>query len=134
MKIINKKHSSSEIGYHFVWITKFRHPILKNGVDITLKNILGEVCDNYGWIIHSLEVMVDHIHLFIQTTPEDSPASIIQTLKSISAVKIFTVYPKLKSQKFWGTGLWSRGYYVGTCGNMSEDVIKKYINNQKIKQ
>ena len=133
MKIFNKKHSTSELGYHFVWVTKFRHPVLKNGIDVVLKNIIGEICLEYEWVIHSLEIMEDHVHLFVQVDPENSPSNVIRTLKSISAVKIFTMFPKLKPQKFWGTGLWSRGYYVGTCGNMSADVIKKYIENQKTK-
>lgn len=62
--------------------------------------------------------------------PTVAPADIVRTLKSISAVGIFTRFPQLKGKKFWGTGLWSKGYYVGTVGDMSEDVVCKYIDSQ----
>lgn len=133
MKKIEKNHEVSEIGYHFVWCPKFRHPILKDGVDIVVKNVIGETAQTYGWIIHALEVMDDHVHVFLQVTPTETPCNIVSTLKSLTAIQVFSKFPKLKGQKFWGTGLWSRGYYVGTCGNMSKDIIQKYIETQKKK-
>jgi putative transposase len=131
METKSKNHTITEIGYHIVLVTKFRHCVFKSGVDVILKNIIGEICLTYDWKIHSLEVMEDHIHVFLQVGPNDIPSNIVKTLKSISAVRIFYAFPKLKIQKFWGSGLWSRGYYIGTCGNMTKDVIKKYIDNQK---
>ena len=85
----------------------------------------------YGWNVESLEVMPDHIHLFIQIGPEDRPVDIAQVLKSISAVYIFTKFPELKGRKFWGSGLWSTGVYYGSVGNVNEQTIKEYINGQK---
>jgi putative transposase len=55
----------------------------------------------------------------------------VKTLKSISAVWIFRKFPNLKNRKFWGSGLWSKGYYIGTAGTVSADTIRKYIENQK---
>ena len=133
MEKISKKHEISEIGYHIVWCPKFRHPILKDGVNIVVKNTIGEAALAYGWKVHALEVMEDHVHVFIQANPTDTPCNIVATLKSLTAIQVFNKFKKLKGQKFWGTGLWSRGYYIGTCGNMSENVIQKYIENQKRK-
>lgn len=36
-------------------------------------------------------------------------------------------YPTLKQRYFWGSGLWKDGYYVGTTGAVSEDVVRRYI-------
>ena len=81
----------------------------------------------------AIEVMPDHVHLFLEASPDDAPSSIARarTLKSISAVHIFTACPKLKERKFWGSGLWSRGCYYGSVGAITEDSVKKYIENQK---
>ena len=77
--------------------------------------------------------MPDHVHLFIQASPSDAPSNIAKTLKSISAVHLFNKFPKLKGQKFWGTGLWSPSTYYGSVGHISEDVVRKYIQEQKTK-
>jgi putative transposase len=48
-----------------------------------------------------------------------------------TSVKIFKRFPNLKAQKFWGAGLWSKGYYVGTAGTVTSETIQKYIDEQK---
>jgi len=65
--------------------------------------------------------------------PYDNSTNNAQTLKSVSAVYIFEKFPKLKGRKFWGSGLWSRGTYYATVGSISEESVKKYIDNQKRK-
>ena len=73
----------------------------------------------------------EHIHPFLEASPDEAPSMIARTLKSISAVHIFTAFPKLKERKFWGSGLWSRGCYYGSVGTITEESVKRYIENQK---
>ncbi len=70
----------------------------------------------YGRTLKAIEVMPEHVHLFLEASPDEAPSMIARTLKSISAVHIFTAFPKLKERKFWGSGLWSRGCYTGVSG------------------
>jgi REP element-mobilizing transposase RayT len=60
-----------------------------------------------------------------------APTSIVRKIKSITANKIFATFPGLKKKHFWGSGMWSRGYYVGTAGNVSAETIRKYIEAWK---
>ncbi|MBU3204357.1 transposase [Clostridium algidicarnis] len=46
---------------------------------------------------------------------------------------IFKAFPNLKKNKFWNSGLWSKGYYIGTARAVSSEIIKKYIQEQKLK-
>ncbi len=128
---IKNNHAVSEIGYHLVWCTKFRHPVLKGFIEVETKKILAQTCITYGWKCPSVEVMPDHVHMYITCNHTIAPYQIVQALKSISAIYIFEKFPKLKGQKFWGTGLWSLGCYYSTVGKLSEQKIIKYISTQK---
>jgi putative transposase len=119
------------IGYHLIWCPKYRHPVLVGAVEIELKRILAETCMAYDWELQSLEIMPDHVHLFLQADHLTAPVTIVKTLKSISAVHLFNKFPKLKARKFWGSGLWSRGTYYASVGHISEEAIRQYIETQK---
>lgn len=125
------EHATYKIGYHVVWCTKFRHPILVNAVEVFTKNTIAQTCAVYGWELQQIEIMPDHVHCFISAPPTVAPTDIVKTLKSVSAIAVFTQFPQLKGQKFWGSGLWSKSYYVGTVGDMSEKTVLKYIGTQK---
>ena len=80
-----------------------------------------------------MELMPDHIHIFVSAEPRVSPLAIASTLKSILTVEVFRQFPKLKKKYFWGSGLFSRGCYYGSAGTVSAATIKKYIEEQKEK-
>ena len=96
-----KYHSASHckylIQYHIIWCSEFRFSVLKGNVDITLKQILQKICNDYNYHIKGLEVMPDHIHIFIDVPQTVAPCDVARTLKSISAIELFKVYPQLKS-------------------------------------
>jgi putative transposase len=129
----NKKtdHSVYNLNYHIVLVTKYRHKVLKGGIDDYVKQRIGEICNQYGWENLALEVMPDHIHLFVSAPPKIAPLTVASTLKSILTVDVFKQFNGLKGRKFWGSGLFSRGTYYGSAGTVSAETIKKYIADQK---
>lgn len=135
---MNKKteyHSSSHCRYltqyHIIWCPKFRFSVLKNGVDDTLKEILQRICDRYHYQIKALEVMPDHVHIFIDCPYTVAPVDIVRTLKSISAIELFKVYPDLKRFYARCGALWSPGSFISTIGHISEETVRQYIEEQK---
>ena len=126
-------HSVSMIGYHIVWCTEYRKPVLKDGVDVIVKQTIAQTCTDNEWALRSIEVMPDHVHMFIQVHPADSPVNVVKTLKSTSAIAAFCTFPDLKGKKFWGCGLWSRGCYYGSVGQISQETVERYIEMQKKK-
>jgi putative transposase len=48
-----------------------------------------------------------------------------------SSHKLLTEYQSLRRKRYWGQHLWSREYWVATSGNVTDEVWKKYIDNQK---
>ena len=73
------------------------------------------------------EIAEDHVHLFIQTDPSYSPAEVAKQLKGHSGKEILERHLELREAYFWGSGLWKDGYYVGTTGNVSAEVVRRYI-------
>ena len=128
---MSSNHAQHQIGLHLIWCPKYRHPVLVGAVEVVLKEILAETCSHYQWSIEALEVMPDHVHLFLQIDPYTRPVDVASTLKSISAVKLFASFPKLKARKFWGSGLWSPSTYYGSVGQVNESTIRNYIEQQK---
>lgn len=118
------------INYHFVWCPKYRQPILVNDIEIELKNTIKTICETKNWEILEIEVMPDHVHLFLSTPPYDSPTGIIKVIKGVSAKRLYATFPQLKRTLRKGS-LWSPSYYVGTAGNVSSEIIKRYIQEQK---
>ena len=104
---------------------------LEGNVEISLKEILLEVADRYEYEIIQMEVMPDHIHIFVGAKPTVAPIDIVRVFKSITAIGLFKKYPELKS--FYGRcgSLWSVGKFISTSGNVSAETIKKYITEQK---
>ena len=68
----------------------------------------------------------DHVHLFLSAPPRVAPSLIANTLKGITARQVFKHFPKVK-QQVWSVSFWSRSFYVGTVGEMTEETVKQYI-------
>lgn len=126
------KTSSSvyNINYHFVWCPKYRKNILRGEIRKSLKDILETICLSKGWKLLELQIQPDHIHIFLSSPPYESPTGIIKVLKGTSAIQIFKKYSKLRKELRKGH-IWSPSYYVGTAGKVTEETIKKYIQEQE---
>lgn len=131
MRKIHSNHAVFSLGYHIIWCPKYRHHVLDGAIATELKQIIAQTCAAYGWGLEAIEIMPDHVHLFITATPEEAPGTIAKTLKSISAVYLFEKFSKLKGRRFWGSGLWSPSTFYATVGGVSDAAIKDYIANQK---
>lgn len=131
MEVLSSSHAKHCLGYHLVFCPRYRHQVLSGAIEVELKQVIGETCKTYGWLLHSIKVMPDHVHLFVQADHTTAPVEIVKTIKSIAAVKLFTRFPDLKKRKFWGSGMWSDGAYYGTVGCVSETAVRNYIETQK---
>ena len=120
------------IGYHMVWSVKYRRNILQGKVAESLKNILQKVCAEKGFILKEIEIMPDHLHVFISAKPKFSATYIYKMLKGIGSRRLFLKHPEIR-KLLWCNHLWNPSTYVETIGHISEEVIKKYIQNQKSK-
>ena len=114
--------------YHIVWCPKYRREVLVPPVDRRLKQLLREKAEKLQLTIHSMEVMPDHVHLFVESDPRKCVAEIVNGLKGFSSHALRQEFPTLKSRL---PTLWSRSYFAGSVGSVTETAIRKYIAEQK---
>ena len=124
-KTKSTRHAKYNLNYHFVWIPKYRRPVLKGKKAERVRKLLNEIAEEKGFEVLEMEVMEDHIHLFCSCPPRISPAEAINYFKGISARRYNQLYDdKLK---------WTRSYFVGSAGNVSAETIERYIQEQEEK-
>lgn len=127
----NLKHNTTtvvNINYHIIWCPKYRRKVLVNGVETRLKEVLAQIAEESGCTIETMEVMPDHIHIFLKGTPIIPIHLIVKNLKGKSSRILRAEFPHLKRRL---PCLWTRSYYCETIGCINEETIKKYIENQK---
>lgn len=131
---IKRSHNKSLLIYHLVCPAKYRKKVFSEieGTDQEIKNICLGIEQCYD--IHFLEIGVDrdHVHFLIQSVPMISPTNIAKIVKSITAREMFKRIPKVKAM-LWGGEFWTKGYYVSTVGQQSNETgVKNYIENQDL--
>jgi putative transposase len=116
------------MNYHFVWCPKYRRKIFVGKVEMRLNALLQEKTETLGSKIIALEIMPDHVHLFIQAAPVIAPNRIITALKGCTSHELRKESPEGATRL---STLWSRSYFVSTHRHVTSDTIKQYIAKQK---
>lgn len=121
------RHAHFNLNYHLVFTPKYRRRSFYAPARERLMEIFTATCAERDWLIRGMEVMPDHVHLFVSCPPKWSPSDIAKILKGVSARLLLQEFPELKRRGH----LWTSSYYVGSAGNISADVIQRYIENQR---
>ena len=78
-----------------------------------------------------METDKDHIHYMIETTPNVAPSWVVDLLKSYTTFHIWRLRQNILQRYFWEENtFWTGGYFVCSVGNISEKILKEYIENQ----
>ena len=117
------------IHLHIVWITKYRKQVLYNEVAHRVRDIVREICTKEDVDILKGHVSPDHVHLFVSIPPQVTISRLVQKIKGKSSYKVLHEFHHLKKQ-FWGRHFWARGYFCCSSGNVTDEVIKQYIEQQ----
>jgi len=114
--------------YHLVWCPKYRRKVLVAPVNVRLKELIAEIAAEHEMTVHALEVMPDHVHLFVEADPTLCVAEIVNRIKGRSSRILRQEFASLRTRL---PTLWSRSYYAGSVGAVSEGVVRRYIEAQK---
>ena len=122
-------HTTYDIKYHLVWITKYRKPVLTGEIANRVRELIREICKGKEIEIIKGHVSRDHVHIFVSVPPHISVSHVMQSLKGKTSRKMMSEFKSL-SRTFWGRHIWARGYFVASSGNVTDEVIIKYIEMQ----
>lgn len=122
-------YASYDIKYHIIWVTKYRYRMLRGEVAFRLRELIRQGCEVRGMVIMQRSVGSDHVHLLLSCPPSLAPSKIVQYLKGRSSRLLQEQFSELK-KRYWGQHLWGRGYFCATVGSVTEETIRRYIENQ----
>ena len=134
MTLHRTSHAVYEATYHLVWCPKYRKRILTGGICKRVKELFLEIASQFDFDIQECEIAEDHVHLLISFPPRYSVSKVVAILKSISGSKILKEYSSVR-KRLWAGHLWEQGYFFRTVGEqVTDDVIKKYIQKHSFSQ
>jgi len=113
--------------YHIVFCPKYRKPVLVGDVAARLKVLLAAKATEIGATVHALEVLPDHVHLFVESDPTFSPSHLANQFKGFTSHELRSEFAHLRSRL---PTLWSRSYFAASVGYVTEAAVKRYIDTQ----
>ena len=112
--------------YHIIWCPKYRRNILTEQIKNRLESVIHEVCDEMDAEIKALEIMPNHVHIFVSFTYREPIYKLIKKMKGRSSNLLRKEFPELRKM----STLWTRSFFVSSVGNVSEKTVMEYIKNQ----
>lgn len=123
----NFRHGVGQNAYHLVWRPKYaKDPFKFALVRQDCEQFLYEIALRYGFEIYELQVMSDHVHLFVEIPPTMNVSKALQLFKGISSYKLFRQHPWLRKH-FRKGHFWSPGKFFRSVGNVTAETIQHYI-------
>ena len=113
-----------------IWIPKYRKRVLIGKVAERVRDVLRQVCMEHEVNIISGKVSSDHVHMFVSYRPQMALSKLVQYLKGTSSRIMLEEFAHLRKQ-FWGRHFWGRGYMAISSGNITDEVIQQYIDEQE---
>lgn len=126
-------HTKSDLKVHLVWLPKYRKPVLTGEVAVRVRDLIRQIAAEHELEIISGKVARDHVHVFVGYRPNQDISQIMQWLKGISSRVLLQEFPHLR-KRFWGRHFWARGYLAVSSGNITDEMVKEYIEEQEGEQ
>lgn len=123
-------HTKTDLKVHLIWIPKYRKRVLVGPVATRARDILRQVAMEHELEIITGKVSADHVHMFIGYRPTQSISKMVQWLKGTSSRVLLQEFAHLGKQ-FWGRHFWARGYMAVSSGNITDEMIQAYIEEQE---
>lgn len=127
----HRRHNKNLLQVHLIFVTKYRKQLFFNSFKNDIKQNIFETSKNHHWYIKKMETDKDHIHILLQYNPTDNVTNIVRILKQYSTHFAWGKYKNILEKEYWKEHtLWSDGYFACSIGEVSQEIIEKYIEGQ----
>ena len=123
-------HTVSILTVHIVWVTKYRYPVLKGDIQKRCRELVKQICDVEDIRILKGVISKDHVHIHIEYRPSQNISDIVKRLKGRTSRRLQEEYPEL-GKKYWGRHFWAIGYGVWSTGNITDEMVQKYLEHHR---
>lgn len=124
-------HCSYALSYHFVFVTKYRRRCLSKAMLDRLREIVLALCERWDGRLVEMNGEADHLHLLLELNPKASPAITANNLKTVTSRLLRKEFGQELAKVYRQRVLWSRSYFVASCGGAPLAVIRQYIEQQE---
>ena len=101
--------------------------MLKKDIGLRLRELARQTCSDMGVEILSGVVSRDHVHILVSMPPQVSVSKLVQKVKGKTSYKLQREFASLRKE-YWGQRMWARGYFACSTGNVTDEMIKTYID------
>ena len=129
-EIYKNRHSAYNLHVYLVFITKYRKKVLADNHRQYFKEVVAEICKDFGAELKECNGEGDHVHMLIQYPPTVQLSKMVNNLKSVTSRRMRANFIDLRAA-YNKPVLWSRSYFAGSCGGAPLEIIKQYIQNQQ---
>ena len=123
-------HTVSRLTAHTIWVTKYRYKILTGDIQQRCRTLIIQICDSEDVKILKGAVSKDHVHMLIEYRPSTKISDLVKRIKGRTSRMLQQEYPELK-KRYWGKHFWAIGYGVWSTGNVTEELVKEYLEHHK---
>lgn len=125
------RHCCYDLQYHMVFVTKFRHPVIKGDIETRLKEIIQQLLTNAKCTLIECNAREDHIHILFDAPPQIMLSTLANNIKTVTSRRIRNEFSEELKHYYWKPYFWSQSYFVGTVSERTKTAVQQYIQQQK---
>lgn len=130
MKPNKGSHSVYSIHLHLVLVTKYRRKVITLPMIERMVEIFQNICKKKKSLMLQFDGESDHVHLLIDLHPDNNISQLVASLKSASSRIIRKEFKTEIDRVYSKPVFWSGSYYIASCGGVTIERLRKYIEEQ----
>lgn len=131
MAIISSARAVSDIKAHLVLVSKYRKKVFTDEMLMTIEAVMNKNLEKNGCELIEFNGEPDHVHLLFQYLPQQQLSKLVNSMKTATSRVLSKQFETELKQVYWGKKVvWSSSYYISSCGGVTVDRLKEYIEEQ----